>query len=69
MSSLKESFPDALIQFEDFATPNAYELLSRYRQSSTCFNDDIQAVHSGRVKAITPIFFPELDSVRRLPER
>lgn len=42
MTSLKDGFPDALIQFEDFATPNAYALLRRFRESSRCFNDDIQ---------------------------
>jgi malate dehydrogenase (oxaloacetate-decarboxylating)(NADP+) len=42
MASLKDAFPDALIQFEDFATPNAYALLRRFRESSLCFNDDIQ---------------------------
>ena len=42
MLSLQDAFPDALIQFEDFATPNAYALLQRYRNSALCFNDDIQ---------------------------
>lgn len=42
MTSLRNAFPDAVIQFEDFATPNAYALLRRFRESSLCFNDDIQ---------------------------
>ena len=40
--AVQDRFPDALIQFEDFLTPDAYELLRRYRDRVLCFNDDIQ---------------------------
>ncbi|MEE9208213.1 MAG: NAD-dependent malic enzyme [Gemmatimonadota bacterium] len=42
VEAVKDAFPDALIQFEDFLTPNAYLLLNRYRDDTLCFNDDIQ---------------------------
>ena len=42
VSAAQSRYPDALIQFEDFLTPNAYALLNRYRQRALCFNDDIQ---------------------------
>ena len=40
--TVQEIFPKALIQFEDFLTPNAYSLLNTYRDRVLCFNDDIQ---------------------------
>ncbi len=35
-------FPKALIQFEDFLTPHAFEFLDCYGKQARCFNDDIQ---------------------------
>jgi malate dehydrogenase (oxaloacetate-decarboxylating)(NADP+) len=42
VAAVQARYPHALIQFEDFLTPNAYALLARYRQRVLCFNDDIQ---------------------------
>jgi len=42
VAAVKDKFPNALIQFEDFSTDNAYKLLNRYRDKCLCFNDDIQ---------------------------
>ena len=42
VEAIKAQYPDCLIQFEDFSTPNAIELLERHRESCLCFNDDIQ---------------------------
>jgi len=40
--AVQKKYPRALIQFEDFLTPNAYALLNKYRDRVLCFNDDIQ---------------------------
>jgi malate dehydrogenase (oxaloacetate-decarboxylating)(NADP+) len=58
VEAVQEAFPDALIQFEDFLTPNAYALLNRYRDKVLCFNDDVQgtaAVALAGVQASTRI--------------
>jgi len=42
VNTVQEVFPQAVIQFEDFLTPDAYRLLNTYRHKVCCFNDDIQ---------------------------
>lgn len=42
MEAIHEVFPRAVVQFEDFATANAFRILKQYRDRACCFNDDIQ---------------------------
>ena len=42
VEAIQDKYPGALIQFEDFLTPNAYKLMDEYRNKVLCFNDDIQ---------------------------
>lgn len=42
MQAVKRRWPEAMVQFEDFAQPNAMPILQKYREDYCCFNDDIQ---------------------------
>ncbi|GAA0858789.1 NAD-dependent malic enzyme [Aliiglaciecola litoralis] len=42
IQAAQRRWPGVMIQFEDFAQPNAMPLLERYRDQICCFNDDIQ---------------------------
>ncbi len=54
IQAVKDLWPGVLLQFEDFAQPNAMPLLKRYQDELCCFNDDIQgtaAVTAGTLLA------------------
>ena len=64
---VQKKYPNALIQFEDFQTPDAYALLNTYRDRVLCFNDDIQgtaAVALAGVSASTRVIKRPLRDLR-----
>lgn len=46
IKAVVKRWPEVMLQFEDFAQPNAMPLLERYRNKICCFNDDIQGTAS-----------------------
>ncbi|MFQ3236467.1 MAG: malate dehydrogenase (oxaloacetate-decarboxylating), partial [Paraglaciecola sp.] len=46
IKAVVKRWPEVMLQFEDFAQPNAMPLLERYRDKICCFNDDIQGTAS-----------------------
>lgn len=45
-------WPKAVLQFEDFSTQHAHQLLDRYRHHHTVFNDDIQGTAAAALAGI-----------------
>ena len=52
VEAVKKEMPGTCLQWEDFATPHARPILSRYREQLLTFNDDIQGTSAVALGAI-----------------
>jgi len=67
VAAVNKRFPKVLLQWEDFASPDAYRILGKYRDQLCTFNDDIQgtaAVTTGTILAAIEASGGKLDEQR-----
>lgn len=69
MQAVKYRWPQAMVQFEDFSSDNAQNLLNMYRHETLCFNDDIQGTGATTLAGLLGALRAKGDEVNALGDQ
>lgn len=69
MDAVRFRWPNVLVQFEDFSSDVAQNLLDKYRENHLCFNDDIQGTGATTLAGLLSALRAKGESVNTLGDQ